>query len=170
MIDLRFIAFQDYIKTLCEAHADVAHSDGSNDSFVRFQSEDDVLQLPQHGGGMIVIITNFMGRAIGEESDFMMRQNATLFFLKCIAAGSGDRARAIEQAQSDALDVMFDFYSRMYNDRQSDDCGPLRYLRPELMTWQPIAGPVLENHFGWEMTIPFDVSFPVFNPKKWNDQ
>jgi len=170
MNDLLFIPFQDYLKQLCIQHVDVLHVDFVHVACIRFQSDEDLNQLPHHAGSMLVVVDNFIGRAVGDPDQQMMRQIVTLLFLKRTATGTtGDPAGEVMAAQTKALDVMFQFYARMCHDKQVDDCGILRYLNTESMNWAPVDGPVLENHYGWEMSIPFDARFPGYDPLKWNE-
>ncbi len=168
MSDLLFIPFQDYVKSICELHVDVAHQDGVRTGFIRMNSDEDILSLPNNSSGMIVIVSNFTGRAIGESDTHRLRQVASLSFLKKTEIGTGDPAQEIQNAQAKALEVMFDFYSRMKHDYEQDDCGPLKYVRFESMSFLPLDI-MIEEHYGWEMTIPFDAYAPGFNPVKWTD-
>jgi hypothetical protein len=74
----------------------------------------------------------------------------------------------IATAQQHAMEVMFDFYSRMKKDQQDDDCGVLQYLISEQMIFSPVEGPVIEAHYGWEMVIPFSTNSPAYDATKWN--
>lgn len=169
MSDLLFIPFQNYIKSLCVLHTDILHVDHVKTGFVRMQSGQDLQSIPQNASAMIVVVSNFIGRAIGENDTQRLRQNASILFLKNANANTGDPYQEIQDAQDKAMQVMFDFLSRMVFDFDQDDCGPLKYARTELMTFQPVDGPVLEAHYGWEMTIPFDAFAPAYNPVKWTD-
>jgi hypothetical protein len=56
----------------------------------------------------------------------------------------------------------------MKKDQQDDDCGILQYLLSEQMVFTPVEGPVLEDHYGWEMVIPFSTNSPAYDATKWN--
>lgn len=169
MSDLLFVPFQEYVQSLCELHTEILHVDGTRTGFVKMQSDQDIQSIPQDAGSMIVVVSNFIGRAIGDYDTHKLRQNASLMFLKRTASNTGAPYQEVQDAQDAAMAVMFDFYSRMKFDYDQDDCGPLKYIRTELMTFTPVDGPVLEEHYGWEMTIPFDAYAPSYNPVKWTD-
>lgn len=167
-MSLLFNSFQAYIKSLAEKHVDVLHDDASKTGFIKMQSDDEVLSLAVDASPNIVICSNFIGRAIGTADEKKLRQNASLSFLCYAETGTGNPTAEIEAAQKKALEIMFDFYSRIQYDREQNDCGPLQYARTELMTFRPEIQ-MLDRHFGWEMTIPFDAYAPGFNSLKWTD-
>lgn len=168
MSDFLFIPFQDYVKSLCEKHKDILHVDGTNTGFVRMQSDQDIQSIPSTAGSLIVLVSNFIGRAIGDNDSHRLRQNASLMFLKRVSTTT-DPYQAVQDAQDKAMQVMFDFYTRMKFDYAEDSCGPMQWAKPELMTFTPVDGPILEDHYGWEMTIPFDPFAPAYNPANWTD-
>ena len=55
----------------------------------------------------------------------------------------------------------------MWEDYQADDCSILKNVQWELTSYEK-TGPVLEHHFGWQMTIFFKAYKPAFNADKWN--
>ncbi len=168
MSNLLFIPFQAYIKDLCIKHKQVLHNDVSNIAFVRMQSHDDLSAIKSIASGMLVIMSTFTGRAIGAPDDNMLQQHASLIFLNRQPTGTGDPAGEIEDAQELAMGVMFDFYARMKKDQADDDCGIMQYLISEQMIFSPVDGPVLEDHYGWEMIIPFSTDAPAYDGNKWN--
>lgn len=168
MAEYYFKAFEDYAKNLCVQHKDVLHNDATNRAFIRFQSGEDVESIPNNAGNVLVVIDNFTGRAVGTLDEGRLQQQVSLLFLLNVANNAGNPYAAIEAALQKAMGILFDFYSRMVKDMQDDDCGPLRYLMPELMNFFPVDGPVLENHYGWQMDIPFNVNAPAYNADKWN--
>lgn len=168
MAEYYFKEFEDYLKTLCIKHKDVLHDDATNRAFIRFQSEEDVASIPNNAGSALVVIDNFTGRAVGSIEEARLQQNVSLLFLVNVGDTAGNPYAAIEAALQKAMGIMFDFYMRMAKDMQDDDCGPLRYLMPELMNFFPVDGPVIENHYGWQLDVPFNVNAPAYNAAKWN--
>lgn len=169
MAEYYFPEFQNYIETLCTKHKDVLHDPANNRAFIRFQSDEDLQSIPNNASGTMVSLGDFTGKAIGEPDENKIRQTATLLFLVNAVSVEGDPYAGIAAAQVKAQDVMFQFYARMKKDYFDDDCGPLRYIEPEGMTYAPIDGPVLENSYGWQMNIPFKANAPAYNPLKWNE-
>jgi hypothetical protein len=168
MSELLFIPFSDYIKDLCTRHKDVLHVDGINAAYSHIQTGDELQTISSIAGRMVVIFSSYVGRAVGEFDDSRMNQNASLLFLYRPVGGSGNPAGEVKTAQQIAGDVMLQFYMRMKKDFEDDDCGILKWVRFEQMNFEILDGPVLEAHYGWEMSIPFDARFPAYDPAKWN--
>ena len=168
MAEYYFKEFEDYLKFLCINHKEVLHDDITNRAFIRFQSEEDVESIPNNAGKVLVIIDNFTGRAIGTLDEARLQQQVSLIFLVNVSSTTGNPYADIEAALQKAIGILFDFYTRMAHDMQIDDCGPLRFLVPEQMTFNPVDGPVLENHYGWQMDLPFNLNAPAYNATKWN--
>lgn len=162
-----FNEFQAYIKSLCEQHKDILHEDGVRTGFVRFAGDEDINSLLTNGSPNIVIMTNFIGRAIGGWEDDKVRQNVSLSFLCHAQSNTGNPAQDVQNAYALAERIMFDFYARMKHDYEQNDCGELQGIQPELMSYRAEVMN-LEYHFGWELTLPFDTSVPIYNPAHWN--
>lgn len=168
MPEYYFKEFEDYARDLCIKNKQVLHDDQTNRAFIRFQSEEDIESIPNNAGNVLVIVDNFTGHATGTADDSLLQQNISLLFLvKCSL--DSNRYNAIQACQAKAIGILFDFYAKMKNDMVEDDCGPLRGLVPEQMTFAPVDGPLLEDHFGWQLTLPFNVNAPSYDPNKWND-
>src|SRR5580698_10364739 len=108
--------FQAYVKNLCINNKNVLHDDTSNIAFVRLQSQDDLNRITSNASGMLVVISTFVGRAIGEADNDRIRQEATLSFLKRVGPNSGNTSDDVEAAQEFAMEVMFQFLARMKQD------------------------------------------------------
>lgn len=168
MAEYYFKEFEDYLLSLCIQHTMVLHDNVNRRAFVRMQSHEDLQSIPNNAGSILVVMNTFSGRAIGSIEEHKLQQNASILFLVHIGPTNGDPYAAIQSALQKAHDIMFDFYARMKEDQRNDDCGPLRYLVAERMTFFPVDGPVLEAHYGWEMNVPFNVKAPAYNAAKWN--
>ena len=168
MSNLLFIPFQAYIKNLCIINKNVLHNDGNNVAFVRMQSGDDLNKITSNASSTLVIVSTFTGRAIGSTEDGRLQQMATLTFLNKPTVNTGNPSDEIETAQQLAMEVMFEFYARMIQDQRTDDCGILQYLVANQMIFTPVEGPVIEDHYGWEMTLPFGGDVPEYDATKWN--
>lgn len=168
MAEYYFKEFEDYVRNLCIKHKELLHDDETRRAFIRFQSEEDVNSIPNNGGSPLVIIDNFTGRAIGSIEEAKLQQNVSLLFLANVANTAGNPYSAVQAALQKAMSIMFDFYARMTHDMEEDDCGPLRFLMPEMMNFFPIDGPILENHYGWQMDLPFKLNAPAYQANKWN--
>lgn len=161
---------QDHFKKYCVEHITLQHNDADNVVFIRFQTEQELGSIKNNAAGYFVMVDNITGRAAGDADENKLRQELTLLFLKRVEPANGDPYGKIEKALQDAFDIMFDFYARLKNDAEENNCGPLKYLKPEQMNFEPADGPVQECHYGWIMTIPYDVNAPGYNPAKWNIQ
>lgn len=167
MAELYITPLQDYYTSLCINHKLLNHNDTTNRVFIRFQTIEDISALRSNASSFFVIFDSMAGQAIGDIGASKIRQRITLLFLKRAAPPAGQPALVIENALQAAMDIMFDFYGRMINDMLTDDCGPLRYLVPEEMTFDAVDGPVEEQHYGWLMTIPLNVNLPAYDATKW---
>lgn len=170
MAELQFKAFQNLIKQYCVEHVDVQHSLDGLVSFVRMESDEDVNGIAQNGGKVIVVVDDFSGRTIGGPEDRRYVQSSTLIFLGYADTNNGDRPQAIEDAQHIAEQVMLQFEARMWEEYLEDDCGAMKDMLWELTSYEPIDGPMLQNHYGWAMTINFKAYKPGFDAAKWNIQ
>lgn len=164
---LLFNSFSDYIKQLAQLHKDVLHSDTSNRAFIRMFSHDDINTITSIASKYVISLSYFTGRATGDVESDMLRQEASLQFLRR-ADESGDPGINVQVAMNAAMTLMFDFYARIKKDFADDDCGVLKYLQPEQMTFQPVDDVQIEAHYGWEMTLPFGSAAPAYNADKWN--
>jgi hypothetical protein len=171
-MDYYIDSFQDYLETLCINHKRVAHdpAPGGTKSFIRFHAPDDLNQVPNNPGTTLVIVTRYYGKAIGTMDESAMRQWVQIRFCTYAATPTdGDFTGSISTAQDTAFTVMLDFITRMLHDFRIDDCGPLKGIELDQCNWDELPEqPFLENHFGWDLTIPFRSYFPPYNPGAWN--
>ncbi len=168
MAELYIQPLQEYGKSLCEKHKLLLHVDGVNVVFIRFQTWEDIAAISTVAADYMVIFDNLAGQAVGDPQSNQLQQRVTWLFLKRAAPADGAPFDVIEDAQQKAMDIMFDFYVRMMHDQATDDCGPLRFLIPEQMSFDAVDGPVEDNYYGWLMTIPLNVSLPAYDANKWN--
>lgn len=161
---------QDYFKNYCKQHVLLQHDDEENVVFIRFQTLEELGSIKNNASGYFVMVDNITGRAAGDPDDSRLRQELTILFLKRVEPADGDPYGKIEKAQQEAFDILFDFFARLKHDFEEDNCGPLKYLKPEQMSFDPVEAPVQEDHYGWLMTIPYDVNAPAYNPDKWNTE
>jgi len=168
MSELYIKPLQDYFRQLCIEHVTLLHDDNDNVVFIRMQTIQDIASLRNNASKYFILLDNFTGKVKGSFEQNMLRQEITLLFLKAAENSNGNPYGVIETAQQKAMEIMFDFYERMKYDYETDDCGPLQYLDATQMIFEPIDGPVDENHYGWLMTIPMDVNLPAYDANKWN--
>ena len=170
-MDYYIDSFQDYLETLCTQHKKLLHDPEPEGlkSFVRFHSGDGLNQITNNPGGNLVMVSRFYGKAIGSMDDQLMRQYVEIRF--CSFAHrplDGDITGAINGAIDTAFTIMLDFIAKMLHDMRSDDCGPLRGIELDQCNWDEIPEqPFLDNHYGWDLTIPFRSSMPDHNPDAW---
>lgn len=168
MSDFLFQNFEDYIEQLCREHTDVAHQVNKQVSFSRLRSNTEVNEIVNNAGRNIVILGRFNGRTIGDSDEALMRQFAVLRFASFADGNNGDISGGIDTAIDTAYQVMMQFIARMREDYRDDDCGPLAAVEFENLSWQEIDEPVyLENHYGWDLTLPFRSTQPAYDADKW---
>lgn len=166
MADFQFKNFEDYLEQLCREHTDVQHEVDGKICFSRLRSETEVTEITNNAGENIVILGRFNGRSAGESQEAAIRQFAVIRFA-CYAAISGDAA-SIDDAIDKAYEIMMQFIARFRKDYYEDDCGPLGNFEFENMNWSEIDEPVyLENHYGWDLSMPFRTYQPAYDANKW---
>jgi len=159
---------EDYVEGLCRSHTDVLHNPPAKVCFSRLRSQDEVNQLINNAGKNVVIMGRMSGRAVGDAIEQKLRQEFVLRFACYAEVASG--TQGIDDAIDLAQDIMFDFISKMRVDAKDDqnDCGPLRYVELNNISWNEIDEPIyLENHYGWDLIIPISAYFPPYNALKW---
>jgi hypothetical protein len=166
MANLYFKPFQDLIKEYCTQHVDVQHGLDGRVAFARMDADEDINSIPNNAGPSVVIIENFAGRTIGDAEDRQMVQTAQIIFLTVAQTGLGENAREIEKAQAQSESIMLDFESRMWHDYLQDECGLFKNMMWHLTSFEPVEK-LLENHYGWVMTINFKNYKPGFDSGKW---
>ena len=63
---------------------------------------------------------------------------------------------------------MMQFIAKFRKDYKEDDCGPLGNFEFENMSWSEIDEPIyLENHYGWDLSLPFRSTQPAYDADKW---
>lgn len=163
--------FQNYLEALCMAHHQVLHQvePGGTKAFVRFQSDYDISQLTNNPGTNLVVVTRFYGRAIGDVDAQQIRQYIQIRFASFAPVpDGGDFSDSVNTATDTAYTIMLDFLARMFYDLKNDDCGPLQGIELQNCTWEEIPEqPWLQNHFGWDLTIPFKSELPELNATVW---
>jgi hypothetical protein len=167
MAEFYFSEFQTYLQTLCELHTDVAHNVNGQKAFARMFSNEEMDALANNAGINIVVVASFFGRAIGSPDEQLMQQYASIRFASNAAATG---AAGINTAMAKAWQIMWDFIARLRNDARADadDCGELQNLDIAGISWDEIPdAPFLENHYGWELTLPFKSTQPQYNATKW---
>lgn len=162
-----FEQYQALIKTYCIQHINIMHDDETNVCFSRFKTQQHLYNLTTNGGNVQVVVFDFIGRANGDVDSGRLNEQALIQFM--VRANSSDEVydRA-HNAEVAALNLLFDFYARLKYDRKADSCSWLRGFDLELMTFEALEAPMLEEHYGWSMTIPFHEYAPAYDAAKWN--
>lgn len=166
MADFQFSDFEDYLEQLCREHTDVAHEVNGMHCFSRLRSNDEVNAIINNPGANIVLLGRFNGRAAGESQEAGMKQFAVIRFAS-YAEVTGNSS-SIDAAIDTAWNIMMQFIARFRKDYYDDDCGPLGNVEFENMSWTEIDEPIyLENHYGWDLSLPFRSTQPAFDADKW---
>jgi hypothetical protein len=159
---------QDYQEILSTKHQDILHTIDGRRSFARFQTDEHIEEIQQRGGKNIVVVADYYGQVVGDPDDQKIRQVMKIRFA-CKAQGT-DQATAIDAAEILAQTIMFDFMSRMRHDYENDNCGILRYVEFEKMSWEAFEGPWLDSFYGFDLEVSFKAYLPAFDENKWTDQ
>lgn len=168
MSDFQFQDFEDYIEQLCREHVDVAHEVDGKVCFSRLREQGEIHQIINNAGKNIVILGRFNGRAVGDSQEAGMRQFAVLRFACYAENNNGDLGGGIDTAIDTAWNIMMQFISKFRFDYAADDCEPVRNIEFESMSWNEIDEPIyLENHYGWDLTLPFRSYQPAYDADKW---
>lgn len=169
MSDFQFIDFEDYIEQLCRENMDVRHELNGQECFSRLRSQEEITQLTNNAGRNIVLLGRFNGRAFGESQEQGMRQFAVLRFASYADPTTGDPSGSIDTAIDTAWNIMMQFVAKFRRDYKEDDCGPLGNVEFESMSWAEIDEPIyLENHYGWDLSLPFRSTQPAYDADKWS--
>lgn len=168
MADFQFKDFEDYLEQLCRENVDVAHEVNGQVCFSRLRSRTEVMQIINNAGKNIVILGRFNGRAIGEKYERRMRQFAVIRFACYAENNAGDISEGIDTAIDTAWNIMMQFIARMFKDYKEDDCGPVGEFEFNNISWDEIDEPIyLENHYGWDLSLPFRSQQPAYDAAKW---
>lgn len=169
MSDFQFINFEDYLERLCRENTDVQHELNGQECFSRLRSMDEITQISNNAGRNIVILGRFSGRAFGDSQEQGMRQFAVIRFACYADPTTGDPSGGIDQASDRAWNIMMQFAAKFRKDYKDDDCGPLGNFEFENMSWTEIDEPIyLENHYGWDLSVPFRSTQPAYDAAKWS--
>lgn len=159
---------QDYNEALAISHADVRHNENGQRAFFRLQGFGALPQLPNNLGPVFIQMERFGGRAIGEYDAHKLQQFITIRFNKLLdIPPDGDFEAAISTCMGDCYLIMMDWISKMKKDFADDSCGWLQHVDFQGLNWSEYDGPLLDNYFGWDLTIPFKASFPAYRAAKW---
>lgn len=155
----------DYLQGLSELHVDILHSN-SNVAFCRFMDQQQLSQLSISASKNIIIVGSFRGRAIGTYEDEAVKNVLQVRF-SCYAktVTSADIVATTEKS----LCILLDFWRRLRHDFDTDDCLWMKGIEWENISFEDIEQPWLQNHYGWDLLIPYKTSLPEFNNQKWTD-
>lgn len=163
---------QNYFESLAIAHVDVEHNRNGIKSFARLQSDAQINDIKKTAGKNIVVIVDITGKRIGDEDDKKLRREMIIRF-SVYAEKNMNADESKTMALQKAENIMFDFMTAMEKTHDDDleagvDCGIMHFLKPENFSWQEIPSqPWLINHYGWDLTVPFEVYMPEYNADKW---
>lgn len=170
MADFQFSDFEDYLEQLCREHVDVGHEVDGKVCFSRLRGRDEVTEIINNAGKNIVLLGRFNGRAFGDSQEAGMRQFAVIRFASFAELNNGDLTGGIDTAIDTAWNIMMQFIAKFRMDYKEDYCGPLGNVEFENMSWNEIDEPVyLENHYGWDLSIPFRSTQPGYDAGKWSE-
>lgn len=153
---------QDNIETYCTLHKQLLHG-AANKSFVRLYSQNELQGIRTNGSKNVVVVTTLQGRLTGHYDNKKMQQVIGLRFA-CLA-GKDD---GIQDALNRSFEIMMDFITRWQFDYEENDCRWLKYIDWENISWEEIdEQPWLQNHYGWDLTLPLKNYIPEYKPENW---
>lgn len=167
MAEYYFDEFQDYLQTLCEKHVDVQHGVDGKQAYARLFSNEEMEALANNAGVNIVVVSTFFGRALGAVDEQLMQQYTSIRFATNAAATGSS---GINAAMETSWNIMWDFIARLRSEWNADGAEGCEKPMLELqnISWDEIRdAPFLENHYGWELTLPFKSYQPAYNAAKW---
>lgn len=152
----------EYFEQLCEEHVDVAHST-TNRAFCRYQDMEELAQLRNAAGKNIVVVKSFFGVASGEFDDAEMQNTMVLCFSSYAKAV---KSSEIIEASEQSFQILLDFVTRMRKDFEDQPC-PWK-IDWERIQFDEIEQPWLQNHYGWDLLIPYRTVLPAYNENRWS--
>lgn len=159
---------QDYLEGLCQSHEDIQHNVDSRRGFARFESDEHIRQIVNNATLVAVIVADYYGQRVGEIEEYRIRQVVQIRFVVKRIVGNSTPTDEINEAIKKAEQVMFDFIARMEKDFYDDDCGSLRGLEPDKITWDKVEDqPWLDDYYGWDLNIPLRSNLPAYDATKW---
>lgn len=154
----------DYFQLLAAAHGEVKDS-VINRAFCRYRDNEQFNQIRNNAAKNIVIIKSFFGKAVGEYDDFAVSNTLVISFssyAKTVAS------KDIVAASELSFEIMLDFWVKMLHDDEEDNCLWLKTVDWQNIQFDEIEQPWLQNHYGWELIIPYKTTLPAFDISKWN--
>lgn len=167
MNDIYLDEMQNYLEQLSVLNVNILHTIDGKRCFSRLQTDEHIEEIQQRGGPNVVVVSDYYGQCIGEYDDQKTRQVIKIRF-PCKALGV-DEVTAISSAISLSLRIMFQFQQRMRKDFEDDNCGILKYLDFEKMSWDIFEGPWLDSFYGFDLEIPFRSYLPALAGDQWTD-
>jgi hypothetical protein len=155
----------DYYQGLSGLHLDVKDSP-TNRAFCRFQDNEQFGQLRNAAAKNVVVIMSFFGRAAGDYDDADVKNTVIIRFSSYAKSISSSE---ITIALEKAFQIMIDFWTRMRHDYEADDCRWLKHVDWSNIQFDQIDGPWLQNHYCWDLVIPYETSLPPFDENRWTD-
>lgn len=161
-----FQAFENYLQTLAISHVDLRHGIDSKVSFARLMSNDEFNSITNSPGRYLLIVDNLTGRSVGELDENKFQQTWVLTFLGHHQIGSADPTDNRDDVIQKTWEIMMDFRNKMIKDWYDNSCGALQGISFN-MSWKVIEDMVLEQHYGFELTIQQTVVAPGYDAAKW---
>jgi hypothetical protein len=153
---------QNNIEAYCISHKLLLHSD-SNIAFIPLYSNQELQSIRNKGSKNIVVVTTFQGRLFGNYDDKKLQQYLGLRF-----ASFRDKDEKVNGPLNRSFEIMMDFITRWQHEYEENDCSWLRYVDLENISYDEIEDqPWLQNHYGWDLSLPLKNYLPPYNPDAW---
>lgn len=155
----------DYLEELATKHKDVLHSE-KNFAFCRFQDQQQFNKLSSTAARNIIIVGGYSGRAVGRWEDAQAKTTLSIRF-SCYSktVNSVDIIEAVEKS----LNLLLDFWVRLRHEYEvnTDNCPWMRWIDWENISFDEVEGPWLQNHYAWDLAIPYKTYLPDYDASKW---
>lgn len=155
----------DYLSTLAEKHKALLHGN-DNKAFCRYSDQSQFEALRMNASKNIVVVLSFFGNSDGDAEEACTKNTIVVRF-SCYSKTVN--STEIIKASEKALEILLDFWSRMIKDLSEDFCAWLRNIFWEEIQIDEIQQPWLQNHYGWDMVIPFRSALPEYDADKWTN-
>jgi hypothetical protein len=155
--------FTDYLAGLAALHKEIKDST-FNRAFCRYQDNAQLEQLRMNASKNIMVIMNFFGRAAGEFDDAEVRPTIVIRFSSYAKTVS---SADITIAEEKAFEILMDFWVRLRHDFEEDNCLWLKFIDWQNIQFDTMDGPMLVNHYGWDLVIPYKTYLPAYDSTRW---
>lgn len=158
--------FQNYLLALAQSHILLQHGNNGRVAFVALMSNDALDSLASRPNKYVLIVDNVSSNTEGTEVYSKIRQ---LFTLTVLGKVDNDEAHdtELQTVLQTTWDIAAQLLARMKYDFETDSCGPAKDIITNRASINVMEDAQLENHYGWQLTLPVWTSLPVYDAGQW---